>query len=95
MYIRIYKDELPNITPHTARHTFCSNLASSGMNPKVLHYIMGHSDFGVTMNVYTHLEAKDTTEEYRRLVGSLNTKQYTVYDNNNREANFYVPQIAL
>ena len=25
------------------------------MNPKTLQYLMGHSDIGVTMNVYTHL----------------------------------------
>ena len=68
-------------------------MASSGMNPKTLQYIMGHSDFGITMNVYTHIESGDTTEEYRRLVGSMNTKQYTVYDVRNREANFFVPQL--
>lgn len=90
---RIYKDELPAISPHVCRHTFCSNMASSGMNPKTLQYIMGHSDFGITMNVYTHIQAGDTTEEYRRLVGSMNTKQYTVYDTHTREADFFVPQI--
>lgn len=25
------------------------------MNPKTLQYLMGHSDIGVTMNVYTYL----------------------------------------
>lgn len=90
---RIYKEELPAISPHICRHTFCSNMASSGMNPKTLQYVMGHSDFGITMNVYTHIEKGDTTEEYRRLVGSLNTKQYTIYDVNNREANYFVPQV--
>ena len=27
-------------TPHVCRHTFCSNMAKSGMNPKTLQYIM-------------------------------------------------------
>lgn len=63
------------------------------MNPKSLQYIMGHSDFGITMNVYTHIESGDTTEEYRRLVGSLNTKQYTIYDTDKREPDYFVPQI--
>ena len=90
---RIYKEELPPISPHVCRHTFCSNMASSGMNPKSLQYIMGHSDFGITMNVYTHIESGDTTEEYRRLVGSLNTKQYTIYDTDKREPDYFVPQI--
>ncbi len=33
-YNKIYKKELPVITPHAARHTFCSNMAKSGANPK-------------------------------------------------------------
>ena len=39
---RIYKDQLPKITPHVCRHTYCSNMAKSGMNPKTLQYLMGH-----------------------------------------------------
>ena len=31
----------------------------SGMNPKTLQYLMGHSDIGVTLNTYTHLGAED------------------------------------
>ena len=41
----------------------CSNLARSGMNPKTLQYLMGHSDIGVTMNTYTHLGLEDAQEE--------------------------------
>lgn len=58
-YNKIYKQELPKITPHVCRHTFCSNMAKSGMNPKTLQKIMGHSDIGVTLNTYTHLEFSD------------------------------------
>ncbi len=32
------------MTPHVCRHTFCSNQARAGMNPKVLQYVMGHSE---------------------------------------------------
>ena len=46
---------MPPITPHVCRHTFCSNMAKSGMNPKMLQYIMGHSDISVTTVSYTHL----------------------------------------
>lgn len=42
-YNSIYKVQMPCITPHVCRHTFCSNMAKSGMNPKTLQYIMGHS----------------------------------------------------
>lgn len=66
-YNSIYKEELPLITPHVCRHTFCSNMAKSGMNPKTLQYIMGHSDIGVTLNVYTHTGFEDAREEMKRL----------------------------
>lgn len=66
-YNRIYKDELPKITPHVCRHTYCSNMAKSGMNPKILQYLMGHSDIGVTLNVYTHVKTADAREELDRL----------------------------
>ena len=33
---RIYKEQLLKITPHVCRHTYCSNMAKSGMNPKTL-----------------------------------------------------------
>ncbi len=48
------KEPLPHITPHVLRHTFCTNMANAGMDIKSLQYLMGHSDAGVTMNVYTH-----------------------------------------
>ena len=43
-YNRIYQNQLPKITPHVCGHTYCSNMANAGMNPKVLQYLMGHSD---------------------------------------------------
>lgn len=66
-YNGIYKVQLPKITPHVCRHTFCSNMAKSGMNPKTLQYIMGHSDIGVTLNTYTHLNYEDAAEEVKRV----------------------------
>lgn len=62
-YNKIYKDELPNITPHTCRHTFCSNMAKAGMNPKTLQILMGHADIGVTLNTYTHVDFTDIQRE--------------------------------
>lgn len=66
-YNKIYKNELPVITPHVARHTFCSNMAKSGVNPKKLQYIMGHSDIGVTLNTYIHLQFEDLGEEMEKV----------------------------
>ena len=68
-YNEIYRVQLPSITPHVCRHTYCSNMARSGMNPKTLQYLMGHSNIGVTMNTYTHLGLEDAAEELKRLEG--------------------------
>ena len=66
-YNDIYRVQMPNITPHVCRHTYCSNMAKSGMNPKTLQYLMGHSDIGVTLNTYTHLGLEDAVDELKRV----------------------------
>lgn len=66
-YNKIYRIPMPKVTPHVCRHTYCSNMARSGMNPKTLQYLMGHSDIGVTLNTYTHLGLEDAKEEIRRI----------------------------
>lgn len=62
-YNKIYKQEMPKVTPHICRHTYCTNMAKSGMNPKALQYLMGHSDITITLNVYTHLKFEDAKAE--------------------------------
>lgn len=66
-YNSTYRVQLPEITPHVCRHTYCSNMAKSGMNPKVLQYLMGHSDISVTLNTYTHLKLDDAKDELEKL----------------------------
>ena len=39
-YNRIYRVQMPRISPHVCRHTYCSNMAKAGMNPKTLQYLM-------------------------------------------------------
>lgn len=66
-YNDIYRVQMPNITPHVCRHTYCSNQAKAGMNQKTLQYLMGHSDISVTMNVYTHISFDDAEVELRKM----------------------------
>ena len=66
-YNEIYKVQMQNITPHVCRHTYCSNQAKAGMNPKTLQYLMGHSDIAVTLNVYTHVGLEDAENELRKM----------------------------
>lgn len=66
-YNKIYRVQMPSVTPHICRHTYCSNMAKSGMNPKTLQYLMGHSDIGVTLNTYTHVAFEDARDEIQRI----------------------------
>lgn len=66
-YNKIYRVQMPKVTPHVCRHTFCSKMAAARMNPKTLQYIMGHSDIGVTLNTYTHLGFEEASKELQRL----------------------------
>ena len=74
-YNEIYRVQMPNITPHVCRHTYCSNQAKAGMNPKTLQYLMGHSDIGVTLNVYTHLGLEDAAAEMARMEAVETTRK--------------------
>lgn len=74
-YNDIYRVQMPNITPHVCRHTYCSNMAKSGMNPKTLQYLMGHSDIGVTLNTYTYLGLEDAEDELKRLEDLQNARK--------------------
>ena len=71
----IYKNELPEITPHVCRHTFCSNMATRGMPLLMLKEIMGHSDVTTTANIYTHVGIDALSGEVQ---GGKN-KNYVVY----------------
>lgn len=75
-YNNIYKIQMPKVTPHVCRHTFCSRMASARMNPKTLQYIMGHSDISVTLNTYTHLGFDDALEEMTRISKAKDTKNH-------------------
>lgn len=66
-YNSTHEEQMPKITPHICRHTFCSNMAKAGANPKFLQYIMGHSDIGITLNTYTHVNVDDVKDEVRKL----------------------------
>lgn len=68
-YGRTQGEPLPkSMTPHTLRHTFCTRMAMTGMNPKALQYIMGHSDIKMTLNYYAHTDSETAVAEMRRFI---------------------------
>ena len=60
--------QLPNITPHTFRHTFCTNMIKGGMDIKSLQYLMGHSDPAVTLKVYSHSNEKFAIDQMKKVI---------------------------
>lgn len=66
-YNKQHNEKLEKVTPHTLRHTFCTNLANAGMNPKALQYIMGHSNITMTLNYYAHATFASAKAEMERL----------------------------
>lgn len=49
------------------RHSACSRLAESGLDPKTLQVIMGHSDISITLDVYTHLDPSKIREKMEEI----------------------------
>lgn len=74
-YNKIYKNELPRITPHIARHTYCTNQVKRQISVKTLQYLMGHEDVQTTLNVYTTVRSEDAKNEVERLEIMENIKK--------------------
>ena len=68
-YNKIYRIQMPKVTLHVCRHTYCTNMAKTGMNPKLLQYLMGHVEVATPMDVYTHLGYKDAKRELEKVSG--------------------------
>lgn len=51
----------PKFSMHVLRHTFATRCIEAGMKPKMLQTILGHSNIGITMNLYVR-----TTEDEKQ-----------------------------
>ncbi len=60
-------EQLPRITPHVLRHTFCIRMAERGMNPKTLQYLMRYADITVTLNMYIHASYTKVADEMSQI----------------------------
>jgi len=48
---------------HILRHTFATRCIEAGMKPKTLRHILGHSNIGITMNLYVHITEDEKLRE--------------------------------
>ena len=65
------KLRIPRFSMHVLRHTFATRCIEGGMKPKTLQMILGHSNIGVTMNLYVHTTDDEKIKEIDRIAGSL------------------------
>jgi integrase len=56
-----------HLTPHATRHTFGTLLSRANANTKHIQDLMGHTDYALTANVYTHPHI----EELRNAIESI------------------------
>jgi site-specific recombinase XerD len=52
---------------HTLRHSAASALIASGAHVKVVQELLGHSSYGVTADIYSHVNAEQQREAADRL----------------------------
>lgn len=55
-------------TMHAFRDTFATRAIESGMNPKTLQEILGHSNFNITMSLYGHALTDTKKQEMNKIV---------------------------
>lgn len=56
---------------HVLRHTFAIRCIEAGMMPKTLQKILGHSNIGITMNLYVHITEDEKHKEIELVAGAL------------------------
>ena len=50
----LHKAGIPNVRVHDLRHTCATLLMMSGVNPKIVQEVLGHSNVNVTLGIYSH-----------------------------------------
>ena len=56
---------------HTLRHTFATRCIEAGKRPKTLQMILGHSNIGITMNLYVHVTDEEKVKELSNIEDML------------------------
>ena len=71
-YNRIYRIQMPKVTPHALRHTFCSRCFEKGITPKVVQQLMGHAHYSTTIDIYTHISEEMMGNELEKFKVAMN-----------------------
>lgn len=63
---------IKHFSMHVLRHTFATRCIEGGMMPKTLLKILGHSNIGITMNLYVHITEDEKHKEIDLVADALN-----------------------
>lgn len=65
------KNDIKRFSMHVLRHTFATRCIEAGMKPKTLQVILGHSNIGITMNLYVHTTEDEKMKEINLVAEAL------------------------
>lgn len=61
------KSNIDRFSMHVLRHTFATRCIENNMRPKTLQTILGHSNVGITMNLYVHVTEEEKVNEIEKI----------------------------
>ena len=64
-------NNLKHIRFHDLRHTNATLMLTQGISPKVAQMRLGHSDFSITMNTYSHVLRSVETEAAEKIENAI------------------------
>lgn len=65
------KAGIDRFSMHVLRHTMATRCIEGGMRPKTLQVILGHSNVGITMNLYVHVTEDEKAKEFEKIESAL------------------------
>lgn len=65
------KAGIDRFSMHVLRHTYATRCIEGNMRPKTLQVILGHSNVGITMNLYVHVTEDEKVKEVERIESAL------------------------
>ncbi len=70
--------QLPHFSAHILRHTAATRMAESGIEPKTLQTILGHSSIQITMDIYVNLDSGHIADQMQRAESILEYKKVAI-----------------
>lgn len=72
-YPLLERARLPRMRFHDLRHSAATLLLGMGVHPKIVSELLGHTQIGITMDLYSHVTAtmqRDVVQAFEGLLGS-------------------------